>query len=96
MEFAGEQPGADEIMVIGGETMFDLFKEDVCKVYLTIVHANVAGDTRFDEDFSAPEWDCTFQETIWEIGDEFATTYRDYERCERRKSVDRFTYAVAS
>jgi len=38
---------ADEIMVIGGSEIYALFLPDADRVYLTRVHADVAGDARF-------------------------------------------------
>lgn len=44
---------ADEAMVIGGESVFAAFLERTDRVYLTRVHAEIEGDTRFPElDFS--------------------------------------------
>jgi len=40
--------GVDEVMVIGGEEIFRLTLERAQRIYLTLVHAAPAGDTRFD------------------------------------------------
>lgn len=46
LEAAGAVP---ELMVIGGEQVYRLFLELVTRVELTLVHANVPGDTFFPE-----------------------------------------------
>jgi len=40
---------ADEVMVIGGESVFRAFADRVDRVYLTRVHAELSGDTRFPD-----------------------------------------------
>ena len=40
--------GVDEVMVIGGEEIFRLVLGQADRIYLTLVHATPAGDTRFD------------------------------------------------
>lgn len=39
--------GADEIMVIGGAGIYDIFLDRASRVYLTEVHDSPPGDTRF-------------------------------------------------
>ena len=39
--------GADEIMVIGGAGIYDLFLDRASRIYLTEVHDSPPGDTRF-------------------------------------------------
>jgi len=39
--------GADEIMVIGGAEIFEAFLPQTSRIYLTRVHARLAGDTHF-------------------------------------------------
>jgi dihydrofolate reductase len=48
---------ADEIMVIGGSSLFEQMFDIVDKLYLTRVHAELEGDTWF------PEWD----KTQWQL-----------------------------
>ncbi|MCL5975480.1 MAG: type 3 dihydrofolate reductase [Gammaproteobacteria bacterium] len=48
---------ADEIMVIGGSSLFEQMFDTVDKLYLTRVHAELEGDTWF------PEWD----QTQWQL-----------------------------
>ncbi|THK41593.1 type 3 dihydrofolate reductase [Methylophaga sp. SB9B] len=48
---------ADEIMVIGGSSLFEQMFDIVDKLYLTRVHAELEGDTWF------PEWD----QTQWQL-----------------------------
>jgi dihydrofolate reductase len=40
--------GTDEVMVIGGEAIFRAALPLAHRIYLTLVHASPAGDTRFD------------------------------------------------
>ena len=42
-----EGRGVDEVMVIGGEEIFRLTLTQADRIYLTLVHAAPAGDTRF-------------------------------------------------
>ncbi len=41
--------GLDELMVIGGEEIFRLFLPECQRIFLTLVHAKVGGDTFFPE-----------------------------------------------
>lgn len=47
--------GAAEIMVIGGEEIYRLFLGRADRIYLTLVHARIDGDTFFPQ-FDAAEW----------------------------------------
>ena len=38
---------ADELMIIGGGTIYDIFLDKATRVYLTLVHAEIDGDTYF-------------------------------------------------
>jgi dihydrofolate reductase len=40
--------GADEVAIIGGALIFQLTLAHADRIYLTLVHAVLAGDTRFD------------------------------------------------
>jgi dihydrofolate reductase len=48
--------GKNDIFVIGGQNMFELFRKFVNKVYLTQVSADVKGDAFFDMKFEPKEW----------------------------------------
>lgn len=48
--------GKNDIFVIGGQHMFDLFRKLVNRVYLTQVSADVKGDAVFDMKFEPREW----------------------------------------
>lgn len=48
---------ADEVMVIGGSSLFEQMFDTVDKLYLTRVHAELEGDTWF------PQWD----QTQWQL-----------------------------
>jgi dihydrofolate reductase len=69
---------ATEIMVIGGAQIFEMFSEEVQKVYLTEVHAIVDGDAYFDEDFSG--WNEERREVHGKLGtkDDFDYTFIVY------------------
>ncbi len=40
---------ADELMIIGGGTIYEIFLDKATRVYLTLVHAEIDGDTYFPE-----------------------------------------------
>ena len=46
-EQEASRTGADEIMVIGGAGIYDIFLGQASRVYLTEVHDSPSGDTRF-------------------------------------------------
>jgi dihydrofolate reductase len=77
---AGE---ADEIMVIGGSQVYDLFLPEADRVYLTRVHADVEGDAFFavlDQD----EWRMVSDERHRaDERNEFDYSFRLYERTGR-------------
>lgn len=77
---AGE---ADEIMVIGGSQVYDLFLPEADRVYLTRVHADVEGDAFFaalDQD----EWRLVSDERHRaDERNEFDYSFRLYERTGR-------------
>lgn len=47
--------GAPEIMAIGGEQLYRLFLARADRIYLTLVHASIDGDTFFPQ-FDGAEW----------------------------------------
>ena len=49
------QDGVDEIMVIGGEKIYQLFMQQTQRLYLTRVFADVEGDAQFPG-FDESEW----------------------------------------
>src|SRR5690606_4788385 len=46
-EKAARTSGADEIMVIGGADIYRVFLPKASRIYLTELHAAIAGDTKF-------------------------------------------------
>ncbi|EKA4467470.1 type 3 dihydrofolate reductase [Vibrio parahaemolyticus] len=52
--------GHDEIMVIGGGSIYEAFLDKADKLYLTFIDADVEGDTQF------PQWSSDFKETYSE------------------------------
>jgi dihydrofolate reductase len=39
--------GGDEVMVIGGAAVYEAFLPQASRIYVTLVHADLTGDTRF-------------------------------------------------
>ena len=77
---AGE---ADEIMVIGGSEVYDLFLPMANRVYLTRVHANVDGDAFFAS-LDEAEWRLVSDEPhAADERNEFDVSFRLYERSGR-------------
>jgi dihydrofolate reductase len=76
--------GENEIMIIGGAEIFDLFSEEVEKVYLTEIDAAPEGDAYFRRDFS--DWELTSEQVFKTTpdGDEYDFTLRVYQRPSRR------------
>ena len=59
----GERRGAAEIMIIGGGELYAAGLPLASRVYLTRVHATIAGDTTFPN-IDPAEWRLTSQETL--------------------------------
>ena len=55
--------GVDEVMIVGGEEIFRLVLGQADRIYLTLVHAAPAGDTRFDTP-GPPTWRETAREPM--------------------------------
>lgn len=72
--------GAEEVMVIGGSQVYELFLPDTTRLYLTRVHTDIEGDAFFPE-ISASEWRLVRDEL--HLADErnaFDYSFRTYER----------------
>src|SRR5690242_16680557 len=54
LEAAKQSPGSEEILVIGGQAIFDMALPHADRIYLTKVDANVDGDTFFK--FDQNQW----------------------------------------
>lgn len=52
---------AEEVMILGGATIYEELMTRLDRFYLTVVHARPDGDTRFPA-FDAAQWEVTFQE----------------------------------
>jgi dihydrofolate reductase len=80
----------DDIFVIGGETMYELFRDLVNKVYLTEVFADLRGDSYFKTRFPRKQWRLISEEdfTKNEDGDEFGYRFSVLERKERRNRYE--------
>lgn len=72
--------GADEIMIIGGATIYEQVMEFADLLYVTHVHASPDGDTRFP-DISEDAWEC-LEMTAMERGakDSADTSFAIYRR----------------
>lgn len=71
---------ADELFIIGGEQIYKLFLPFADRLYLTLVHAHVEGDTHFPQ-VDQSVWQLT-DETQRPIDDrnEYAMTFQRYDR----------------
>jgi dihydrofolate reductase len=79
--------GVDDVFVVGGHTMYQLFNDIVNRVYLTEVFADeVKGDTFFEATFPLKQWKCLDEQDFSKNidGDEFGHRFSIYERKERR------------
>ena len=74
--------GADEIMIIGGSQVYALFLPLADRIYLTRVHADVAGDARFPE--LGDEWRLVADERhVADDNNDYDISFRLYERTGR-------------
>lgn len=77
---AGE---ADEILIIGGGQIYDLFLPKAGRLHLTRVHTEIDGDAHFPKVDEA-EWQLISSESHEAgAGNEFAFDFRTYERTPR-------------
>lgn len=72
--------GAEEVMVIGGSQVYELFLPDAERLYLTRVHAEVEGDAFFPE-IDESEW-LLVNDELHTANDRnaFDYSFRTYER----------------
>ncbi len=56
-----EADGANEVMILGGATIYEEFLPRADRFYLTVVHARPEGDTRFPP-FDADQWKIVLEE----------------------------------
>jgi dihydrofolate reductase len=71
---------AEEIMIIGGSQIYDLFLPKAARLYLTRVHADIDGDAFFPE-LDAAEWQLIASEAhAADDANDFAFEFRTYER----------------
>jgi dihydrofolate reductase len=72
--------GADEVMVIGGSQVYSLFLPNAERLYLTRVHAEVAGDTFFPQ-INESQWSIVNDEPhSADDRNAFDFSFRTYER----------------
>ena len=72
--------GQEEVFVLGGQAVFELALPRADRIYLTMVHASIDGDTHFPP-FDPSEW--TFVEDERHEADDrhaYAFSFRRYER----------------
>ena len=71
---------ADEVMIIGGGQIYELFLPKAGRVYMTRVHAEITGDAWFPE-LDDREWVLAAQEShAADDVNEYAFEFRTYER----------------
>lgn len=72
----------NDIFVIGGNYMFDLFEQYVNKVFLTEVFANVEGDAFFTREFTADQWKVRDEKELQknEKGDQYNSRFSIFDR----------------
>ncbi|MEZ5898189.1 MAG: dihydrofolate reductase [Hyphomicrobiaceae bacterium] len=83
MEFAERECrrlGVDEIMIIGGQAVFDLFKNEVSRVYLTEIDATIEGDAFFDASFDGWTEVASFEVPKGLFGDEYSFSFTKLDR----------------
>ncbi len=69
-----------EVFIIGGAEIYKKFLPLADKIYLTLVHTKVEGDTLFPE-HSSNDWKCVFsEEHLKDTKNNFDITYYIYER----------------
>jgi dihydrofolate reductase len=80
----------DDIFVIGGEAMYELFRDLVNRVFLTEVFADVRGDSYFKARFNRKQWRLISEEDFSknQDGDEFGYRFSIFERKERRNRYE--------
>ena len=78
---------AEEIMIIGGSQIYDLFLPKAGRLYLTRVQTEIDGDAFFTS-ISEADWELV-DSKLHEASDanEFAFEFRTYERRDRPSSV---------
>lgn len=79
-EAMAAEMNSDQIMVIGGEAIFELFKDEVNRVYLTEIDATIEnGDAYFREAFAG--WHkSSIQRQCKELGDQYSYTFMQLDR----------------
>ena len=79
----------DEVFVIGGGEIYRLALPRADRIYLTIVHATVEGDTWFPE-FESSAWVIDEEERVEaDEKNEYAMTFRRYSRIRQRATGNR-------
>lgn len=71
-----------EVFIGGGQVIYDLALPIAHRIYLTVIHATLNGDTFFPE-FDESDWRCVSEEDrAVDEKNEFAMTFRVYERAQ--------------
>ena len=74
---------AEEVMIIGGGRIYEMFLPKARRLYLTRVHADIDGDTFFPN-IDAADWQLIGSEArVADASNEFAFDFRVYERTVR-------------
>jgi dihydrofolate reductase len=70
----------EEVFIIGGGTIYKQFMEYTDKIYLTVVHTYIEGDTYFPE-LNESEWKLEFEKfKEKDIKNEYDHTYKIYSK----------------
>lgn len=74
--------GANEVMIVGGAEIFNLFAREASKVHLTEVKTLIpTGDAHYRRDFSGPEWRVLRSYSMNAgCGDQYSYEVTTYER----------------
>ena len=73
----------EEVMIIGGEQVFNSVLDDADRLYITLVHQEFEGDTYFPE--YGREWKLV-SESEQQISNDVPFSYQVYERRKKKKN----------
>lgn len=73
----------EEVMIIGGEQIFNSILDEADRLYITLVHQEFEGDTYFPE--YGREWKIV-SESEQQISNDVPFSYQVYERRKKKKS----------
>lgn len=78
-EIAGEQD-LEEVMLIGGATLYERLIDHVDRLYASEVHADIKGDAFFPQ-LEEEDWEMVHEERVFRgLNDDYDFTFRIYDR----------------